>query len=137
MINNINLVGNLTRDVEVKYFNNGKPFVVMGIANNRRYKSENETIDKPLFVDIKIIGEMANICKKYLTKGSKVGVTGRLDMDIWEDENGNKKQKLFIFAEKIFFLDKKMEEQQNEVSISSEHETTQETQEAIEVQMPL
>lgn len=115
-MNNINLIGNLTREVEVKFFpNTGTPYAILNIANNKKYKHNDEVLEKTLFIDVKIIGEMANMCKKYLDKGSKVAVSGRLEQENWEDkETKQKRNKILILANNIQFLDKKSNSQNQE-----------------------
>lgn len=73
-MNSINLIGNLTREVELKCFPSGKTYAILGLANNRKYKKGEEIIEKKLFIDVRVIGEMANVCQKYLTKGSRIAV---------------------------------------------------------------
>lgn len=110
-MNNVSLIGNLTREVELKYFPSGKTYAILGLANNRKYKKGEEIIEKTLFIDVRVIGEMSNVCQKYLTKGSRIAVSGVLEQETWEDkETGQKRSKVVIFAENIQFLDSKKKE---------------------------
>ena len=108
MYNKVILVGNLTRDVEIRYIQNGTALAKTSIATNRRFKSQNgEQKDETCFIDITLWGRSAEIANQYLKKGSKVLVDGRLTFEQWTDQNGQNRSKHSLTVETIIMLDKK------------------------------
>jgi single-strand DNA-binding protein len=108
-MNTVNIIGNLTRDPEVKRFDSGASATI-SIASNNRYRKNDEWVNKPTFVDVRVVGGSADNAEKYLKKGSKVAITGRLDMDSWEDKDtGQKRSRLYIFGTNVEYLDPKSE----------------------------
>ncbi len=109
MYNKVILVGNLVRDVELKYTPSGTAIGQFGIATNRTYKDTNtgESKQEVMFIDVKVFGRSAETANQYLHKGSKALVEGRLVLEQWVDKNGYKKSKHSIVAEKVLFLDSK------------------------------
>ena len=107
--NKVILMGNLTRDPDLRYLPNGSGVCELGIAVNRRYtNSAGQEIDEPCFVDVVVWGKSAENCKQYLEKGSQVMIEGRLQLDQWEDRNGGgKRSKLRVVAEQIQFLNRR------------------------------
>ena len=105
--NRVILLGNLTRDVEVKYLQSGTAVTEVGLAVNDRRKGQNgEWIDETTFVDITMWGRTAEIASEYLGKGSSVLIEGRLKLDSWETE-GQKRSKLRVVCEKMQMLGSK------------------------------
>ncbi len=84
--NRVVLVGNLTRDVELKYLQSGTAVTEIGLAINDRRKNQQtgEWVDEPVFVDVTLWGRIAEIASEYLSKGSNVLIEGRLKYDQWE-----------------------------------------------------
>ena len=106
MYNKVILVGNLTRNIELRYLPSGTTVGSTGIATNRRYKSATgEQKDEVMFIDITFFGRTAEIANQYLKKGSKVLVEGRLKLDSWEDPNGNKRSRHSVIVENMQMLD--------------------------------
>jgi len=102
--NRVILVGNLTRDVELKYLQSGTAVTEIGLAvNNRRKTQSGEWVDEPLFVDITLWGRTAEVASEYLSKGSSVLIEGRLKFDTWESE-GQKRSKLRVVGETMQML---------------------------------
>lgn len=104
--NKVLLLGNLTREPEVKYNNNGNAFAQFGIALNRNWtdRATGEKQEETCFVDIKAFGRTAEIAGDYLQKGSPVFIEGRLDQYIWEDEAGNRRSKHSVVVENLKLL---------------------------------
>ena len=109
MYNKVILVGNLSRNVELKYTPSGTAIGQFGIATNRTYKDTQtgETKQEVMFIDVKVFGRSAETANQYLHKGSKALIEGRLVLDQWVDSNGQKRSKHSVIAEKIQFLDSK------------------------------
>ena len=105
MFNKVILVGNLTRDLELRYLQSGTAVGNTGLAVNRKFKTANgEQKDEILFIDITFFGRTAEIANQYLRKGSKVLVEGRLKLDSWEDQNGGKRSKHSVVVENMQML---------------------------------
>lgn len=102
--NRVILVGNLTRNVEVKFTNSGTAVADLGLAvNDRRKLASGEWVDETTFVDVTVWGRTAEVARDYLTKGSPVLIEGRLKLDTWETE-GQKRSKLRVVAERMQML---------------------------------
>jgi single-strand DNA-binding protein len=105
MFNRVILVGNLTRDLELRYSPSGLAIGKTGIATNRNYKTQNgESKDEVMFIDITFFGRTAEIANQYLKKGSKVLVEGRLILEQWTDQSGGKRSKHSITVESMKML---------------------------------
>ena len=105
-LNKVMLLGNLTRDPEVRYTPKGTAVGDLGLAVNRRVSDGNGNwSDEVTFVDVTVWGTNAENAQKYLTKGRGVFIEGRLQMDTWEDKaSGQKRSKLKVVAEVLQFL---------------------------------
>ena len=102
--NRVVLVGNLTRDIELKYTPSGLAVTDIGLAVNDRRKSQTgEWVDETTFVDITLWGRQAEVASEYLGKGSSVLIEGRLKLDTWETD-GQKRSKLRVVGEKMQML---------------------------------
>jgi len=104
--NKVLLMGNITRDPELRYIPSGTAVLDLGLAVNRRVKSKDGTWgDEAAFIDVTVWGKQAENCAEYLSKGRPVFVEGYLRMDQWEDKKtGEKRNKLRVTAENVQFL---------------------------------
>jgi len=103
--NRVILVGNLTRDPQLRYIPNGTPVADLGLAVNNRYKNSNgEWVEEPTFVDITLWARTAEVASEYLSKGSPVLIEGRLKLDTWETSDGQKRSKLKVVGERMQML---------------------------------
>jgi len=108
MYNRIILVGNLTRDPELRYMPNGGAVCSTGIATNRKFKKQDgSTGEEVCFVDITFFGRTAEVANQYLKRGKKILVEGRLKLDQWTDQNGGKRSKHSVIADNMQMLDNK------------------------------
>jgi len=100
-LNKVLLMGNLTRDPEVRYTPKGTAVAELGLAVNRQFTAENgEKREETTFVDVTLWGRQAEVAGEYLKKGRPVFIEGRLQMDSWEDKaTGQKRSKLKVVAE--------------------------------------
>jgi single-strand DNA-binding protein len=106
-INKVILLGNLTRDPEVKATANNQSLTTFGMATNRSFTiASGEKREQTDFHTVVTWGRLADLCAQYLKKGKKVYVDGRIQMREWTDEAGQKKFKTEIIAENVIFLDK-------------------------------
>jgi single-strand DNA-binding protein len=105
--NRVVLMGNLTRDIELRYTSNSKMAVCQNAiaVNDRRKNAAGEWVDDTTFVDVTFFGRMAEIVSQYLGKGSPIFVEGRLKLDTWEKE-GQKRSKLYVIVERMQLLGK-------------------------------
>jgi single-strand DNA-binding protein len=105
-LNKVFLIGNLTRDPELRVTPKGTAICQFGIAVNRQFKDESgATRDETTFVDIEAWGKQGELVAKYLTKGSPAMVEGRLKFDQWEDKtSGQKRSKLKVVLDNVQFL---------------------------------
>ncbi|MFN0076246.1 MAG: single-stranded DNA-binding protein [Prosthecobacter sp.] len=104
--NKVMLIGNLTRDPEVRYTPKGSAVCDIGLAINRVYTSDSgEKVEEVTFVDVVLWGKTAELAGKYLHKGRPVHIEGRLQMESWEDKaTGQKRTKLKVVGEQMQFL---------------------------------
>ncbi len=112
MFNKVIIIGNLTRDVDLRFLpsgtsDSGSAVATIGLASNRRYKKRDGTQgDEVCFVDVKLFGRTAEIANQYLKKGSQILIEGRLTLESWVDASGTKKNKHTIIAESMQMLGK-------------------------------
>ena len=103
--NKVILMGNLTRDVELRQTPSQQAVANIGLAVNRSYKTrEGESRDETTFVDCEAWGRTAEVMAQYLAKGRPVLVEGRLKLDQWQDKDGNNRSKLKVVVENFHFL---------------------------------
>ena len=107
--NRVILVGNLTRDPELRYIPSGKAVTDIGMAMNDRYKnSSGDWVEEATFVEVTMWGRTAEVACEYLSKGSSVLIEGRLKLDTWEKE-GQKHSKLKVVGDRMQMLGGKSE----------------------------
>lgn len=111
MFNKIILVGNLTRDIELRYSQGGMGIASTAIATSRKFTVNGEKKEEICFVDITFFGRSAEVANQYLRKGSKILVEGRLNFDQWVDQNGQKRSKHSVVVETMQMLDSKGDNQ--------------------------
>jgi len=112
MFNKIILVGNLTRDIELRYSQAGMGIAKSAIATSRKFTSNGEKKEEVCFVDITFFSRSAEVANQYLRKGSKILVEGRLNFEQWVDQNGQKRSKHSVIVETMQMLDSKGDNQQ-------------------------
>jgi single-strand DNA-binding protein len=107
-LNKVMLIGNLTRDPEVRYTPKGSAVADLAIAVNRSYQTDSgERMEEVTYVDVVVWARLAELAGQYLHKGSPVFFEGRLQMDTWEDKaTGQKRSKIRVVAENMQFLGK-------------------------------
>jgi single-strand DNA-binding protein len=101
--NRVILVGNLTRDPELRYIPSGAAVSEIGLAVNERVKRNEQWVEETVFVDVTLWGRTAEVANEYLSKGAPVLIEGRLKLDTWE-KDGQKRSKLRVTAEKMQML---------------------------------
>lgn len=107
-LNRVILMGNLTRDIELRYTQSGQPIARFGIAINRTHITDTgqkkEEVD---FIPITVWGKQAELCEQYLTKGQLVLVDGQLRHSSWETKEGKKRSAIEVVARQVQFLSSK------------------------------
>lgn len=102
-LNNVMLIGRLTRDAELKYSNSGLQICRFSIANNYRRKQGDEWIEETNFFDLFMMGRRAEALHRYLTKGTQVGIQGQLRHDRWE-QDGQPRSRVEVFVNDLQLL---------------------------------
>ncbi len=106
MYNKVILVGNLTRDIELRYSQNGSAIAKTAIATSRKFTMNGEKKEETCFVDITFFGRSGEVANQYLRKGSKILVEGRLQFEQWVDQqSGQKRSKHSVIVETMQMLD--------------------------------
>jgi len=111
MFNKIILVGNLTRDIELRYSQAGMGIANTAIATSHKFTVNGEKKEEVCFVDITFFGRSAEVANQYLRKGSKILVEGRLKLDQWVDQSGQKRSKHSVTVATMQMLDSKGDNQ--------------------------
>jgi len=113
VFNKIIVVGNLTRDIELRYTQGGTAIAKTAIATSRKFTSNGEKKEETCFVDITFFGRSGEVANQYLRKGSKILVEGRLNFEQWVDQNGQKRSKHSVIAETMQMLDSRVDSGHN------------------------
>ena len=112
-LNKVFLMGNLTRDPELRYTPNGTAVAGFGVAVNRRYTTkEGDRKEDVDFFEVEVWDKQAENCNEYLAKGRGILIEGRLRQDRWEDESGNKRSKFKIVASSVQFMPRRLDNEQ-------------------------
>jgi single-strand DNA-binding protein len=103
--NRVVLIGNLTRDIELRHTSNSRMAVCQNAIaiNDRRKNAAGDWVEETTFVDVTFFGRMAELVSQYLSKGAPIFIEGRLKLDTWE-KDGQKRSKLYVIAERMQFL---------------------------------
>ena len=111
MLNKVILIGNTVRPIELRYLPSGSAVAKTGLAVNRTWKDKTtgEKKDETMFIDIVIYSKLASIANQYMLKGKKILVEGRLVLEQWVDQSGQKRSRHVIVVESFQFLDSKKE----------------------------
>ena len=107
MFNKVVLVGNLTRDIELRYAQSGSAIANTAIATSRKFTQNGERKEEVCFIDITFFGRSAEVANQYLRRGSKILVEGRLKFDQWVAQDGSKRSKHSVIVETMQMLDSK------------------------------
>jgi len=104
--NRVIIMGNLTRDPEYKQLSSGQAVCRLGVASNRQFKNRQsgQVVQEVCFVDVDVWGAQADSCQQYLQKGRAVLIEGRLKLDTWQDNEGQRRSKHSIVADRVTFL---------------------------------
>ncbi|HEB49659.1 MAG TPA: single-stranded DNA-binding protein [Desulfobulbus sp.] len=105
MVNKVILIGNLGRDPELRYTQNGTPVASLNLATSRRWKGQDGQMQEQTeWHKVVVWSRLAELCNEYLSKGAKVYVEGRLQTRKWQDQNGNERYTTEVVAQDVQFL---------------------------------
>jgi len=107
--NKVILIGNLTKDPEIRYTPSGTPVANFRLAVNHKYKQGEDLKEEVCYIDVVVFGKQAENCGQYLNKGQSVIVDGRLQERRWETEDGQKRSKHEVVAQAVRFMPKRGE----------------------------
>ncbi|MDD5070455.1 MAG: single-stranded DNA-binding protein [Candidatus Omnitrophica bacterium] len=125
-LNKVFVVGNLTRDPELRYTPTGTAVSTLRIAVNTSFKDKTGQLQKDTcFINVVVWAQMAEVCNQYLQKGSQVLVDGRLQSRSWQDNDGKNRSTIEIRANRVQFMPKTAKEQDNKdnIDLGDEPET--------------
>lgn len=110
-MNKSTILGNITRDPEIRYAQSGTAVASFGVAHNHRWKdAQGQAKEDVTFVDVTAFGKQAELIAQYFKKGSRILLSGRLKLDQWDDkQSGQKRSKLVIVLEEFHFIDRATE----------------------------
>ena len=104
-MNKVILIGNLSKDIELKYLPNGGAIATTAIATTEKFKKQDGSMgENVLFIDLTFFGRSAETANQYLQKGHKVGISGKLKLDQWTDQQGVKRSKHSVTVESMEML---------------------------------
>ncbi len=105
-LNKVLLMGNLTRDPELRYLQSGTAVCDFGLAMNRKWRSgTGEQKEEVCFVDVTFFGRTAEVVSEFMKKGRPMFIEGRLKLDTWTGKDGQKRSKLHVIGENMQFID--------------------------------
>ncbi|MBO4545355.1 MAG: single-stranded DNA-binding protein, partial [Verrucomicrobia bacterium] len=112
-LNKVLLMGNLTRDPELRYTPSGTPVAGFGLAMNRTWRDANgQQVEDTTFVDVSAFGSTADTISRYCRKGRSLFIEGRLKLDTWEDkQTGQRRNKLSVIVENFQFIGPRQDDQ--------------------------
>ena len=126
MMNSVNLVGRLTKDPELQYTPTGDAVAKFTLAVNRNYKNAEGEVDAD-FIPVEIWRDSAETLAEYVGKGRRIGVEGKLRLDVWENEEGETRSRLKVEANRFHFLDSKQGNEKSSAPTNSGGEEDIET----------
>lgn len=128
-MNKVFLMGNLTRDPELRYTPQGTAVVNLGLAVNRFFKDKSGQNQKDTcFINVIVWGQMAEVCNQYLAKGRQIVVEGRLQSRSWKDNEGKNRTTIEVRADNVQFMPSRVKEQTKDVDLGEEPQTQTQAQ---------
>lgn len=107
-MNNINIIGTICKDIELKYLPSSVAIASFSIAVNQDYKKQDGTkVEKTSFFDVKVIGKQSETVNKFFNKGSRIGISGELEQETWKAQDGTNRNRVVIKLQSFTFIDKK------------------------------
>ncbi|MCS6994618.1 MAG: single-stranded DNA-binding protein [Anaerolineales bacterium] len=135
-LNKVMIIGHLGRDPEMRYTPSGRPVTTFSVATSRSWSTvDGERHQETEWFNVVAWGNLAEICKQYLSKGQQVYIEGRLQTRKWEDKEGNKHSSVEIVANEMMMLGDRRDNSTNNHSVSEDNDAP-ETQAADEDEFP-
>lgn len=108
-MNSVNIIGRIGKEIEFKYLQSGTPVASFSIAVDQSYKDKNsgQKVEKTSWLDIKTIGGVSETINQYFNKGSMIGITGELEQETWNTQDGTSRSRVVIKLKDFTFIDKK------------------------------
>lgn len=137
-LNKVFLIGNLTRDPELRYTPSGIAVADLRIAVSQRFvnRSTNEQRNEVVFADVTVWGKQAEACGEYLSKGTSLFVEGRLQLDTWESKDGQRRSRLRVVAQRVQFIGRPKGVKTSEVEKVVNGDLSQEVPADVELEEP-
>lgn len=111
-MNNVSIIGTITRDIDLKYLPSSLAVGTFAIAVNQDYKKQDGTkVEKTSFFDIKIIGKQAETVNQFFHKGSRIAINGELEQEVWTAQDGSNRSRVIIKMKEFSFIDRKSDNQ--------------------------
>lgn len=128
-MNTVNIIGTLTRDCELKYTQGGSAIGSFGIALNEKWKDKSGQLqEKAMFFDVTAFGKRAEVISNHFKKGDKIGITGSLDYQSWDAQDGTKRSKVSIKLNDFDFIGSKNNTPQQNNDQATQHTANHTTQ---------
>lgn len=128
-MNNINIIGTMVRDLELKYLPSGTAVGSFAIAVNQDYKNQaGQKVEKTSFFDVKVVGKQSETINQYFHKGSRIGITGGLEQETWSAQDGTNRSRVIIKLENFSFIDRKSDNQNSQGQNNQKQQRQQPTQ---------
>lgn len=128
-MNNINIIGTMVRDLELKYLPSGTAVGSFAIAVNQDYKNQaGQKVEKTSFFDVKVVGKQSETINQYFHKGSRIGITGSLEQETWSAQDGTNRSRVIIKLENFSFIDRKSDNQNSQGQNNQKQQRQQPTQ---------
>lgn len=113
-MNQVNIIGTMTRDITLKYLPSGLAVGEFAIAVNQDYKKQDGTkVEKTSFFDITVMGKQSETINSFFGKGSRIGITGELEQQSWQSQDGSNRSKVIIKLQSFTFIDRKSDNNAN------------------------
>jgi single-strand DNA-binding protein len=119
--NKVFIVGNLTRDPELRYTPQGTAVTTLRVAINTPFKDKNGQLQRDTcFINVVVWGQMAEVCNQYLQKGRQIFVEGRLISRSWQDNEGRSRNTIEVRAQRVQFMPRTVREESKEIDLGEE-----------------
>jgi len=127
-VNNVNIVGRIGKDIELRYLQSGSAVASFSIAVDQSYKKDGQKVEKTSWFDVSAFGKTAELVNQYFYKGSMIGITGELEQQTWQAQDGSNRSKVIIKMQQVTFIDKKSDNQSNNAQANQGYQQPQQPQ---------
>jgi len=124
-VNSVNIVGRIGKDIELRYLQSGSAVASFSIAVDQSYKKDGQKVEKTSWFDVSAFGKTAELVNQYFYKGSMIGITGELEQQTWQAQDGSNRSKVIIKMQQVTFIDKKSDNQSNNAQANQGYQQPQ------------